>query len=336
MHRALRSASLSSGKSVAKPSLGHSRARTVCPPLRKGSSSRWRFPQPPAGCGASCFRLPYWLWPGSCKQQAALLPEVRLPGAPLQAAPPAPPQAAPSRSRRAIRSPATRPSTASERAAGTQACSRGGPALSGGISGKQLVLKEFDDKCDATEGAQVGNQIVSDKSVQVVVGQVCSGATNAEDAGNPAMPGPRTSRLPPSNPSLTQNGWKNFSRIIPNDTVQSILLDQAAKGLGYKNIAIVYSNDDYGQQIDQALKENASKYGVTFVDEESYTPKQTSDFTPILTNLACQAPGGDHPRWLLRRDGHLGLAVPTGLVWTYEEPVPRRFAGAAGRVLEPR
>lgn len=160
---------------------------------------------------------------------------------------------------------------------------------SGGIAGKQLVLKEFDDKCDATEGAQVGNRIVSDHSIQVVVGQVCSGATNAE------MPVISAAGLPDiaataSNPSLTQNGWKNFSRIIPNDTVQSILLNQAAKGLGYKNIAIVYSNDDYGQQISKALKDNASKYGLNFVDEESYTPKQTSDFTPILTNVLAKHP----------------------------------------------
>ena len=159
----------------------------------------------------------------------------------------------------------------------------------GGIDGKQVVIKEFDDKCDATEGANVGNQIISDTSIQMVVGTVCSGATNAmypitSGAGIPLF------SATASNPALAENGWDLFTRVIPDDTYQSVLLDKLAGSLGYKQIAVVAANDDYGQNIVSSLEENAGKYGVEIVSEERYTTGQISDFTPILTNLRAADP----------------------------------------------
>lgn len=159
----------------------------------------------------------------------------------------------------------------------------------GGIDGKQVVVKEFDDKCDATEAAGVGNQIISDTSIQLVVGTVCSGATNAmypitAGAGIPLF------SATASNPALAENGWDMFTRVIPNDTYQSVLLEKLAGSLGYEKIAVVASNDDYGQQIVASLEEHADEYGVEIVKEERYTTGQISDFTPILTNLAAADP----------------------------------------------
>lgn len=159
----------------------------------------------------------------------------------------------------------------------------------GGIDGKQVVVKEFDDKCDATEGANVGNQIISDTSIEMVVGTVCSGATNAMYPITAAADIPLFSATA-SNPALAENGWDLFTRVIPTDTYQSVLLDKLAGSLGYERIAVVASNDDYGQQIVSSLQDHAEQYGVEIVAEERYTTGQISDFTPILTNLRAADP----------------------------------------------
>jgi branched-chain amino acid transport system substrate-binding protein len=160
----------------------------------------------------------------------------------------------------------------------------------GGIDGKKVVLKRFDDKCEPTEAANVASRITSDASIQGVLGHLCSAATLA------ALPVYQRSSLAvisgsSTAPKITTLGYKNFSRTIPNDDAQGTqITDFAAGQLGKKKLAIVYAGDDYGQGLnDKALKE-ASAAGAEIVGDVTYTPNQTKDFTPQLTKLAAAKP----------------------------------------------
>lgn len=160
----------------------------------------------------------------------------------------------------------------------------------GGIGGKKVVLKKFDDKCEPTEAANVAARISSDSSVQGVLGHLCSAATLAalpvyQRSGLAVISGSSTA------PKITTLGYKNFSRTIPNDDAQGAqITDFAAGQLGKKKLAIVYAGDDYGQGLNEKAVKEASAAGAEIVGDVTYTPNQTKDFTPQLTKLAAAKP----------------------------------------------
>lgn len=160
----------------------------------------------------------------------------------------------------------------------------------GGIDGKTVVLKKFDDKCDPTEAANAASRIASDSSIIAVIGHVCSAATQAalpvyQRAGLTVLSGSST------NPDLSKHGYKNFFRTIPTDDAQGAqMVDFAVNQLGKKKIGVIYSSDDYGQGLLAAGKDEATKQGATIVDSETFTPSSTKDFTAQLTKLAGAKP----------------------------------------------
>mgnify|MGYP002620136552 FL=1 len=160
---------------------------------------------------------------------------------------------------------------------------------SGGIAGKQIKLTEFDDQCDATPAATVANQIISDKSIVAVIGNVCSGATNAQlpifdRAGLPVL------AATTSNPNLSTLGFDIFSRIIPNDDVQAASTVKFAAVLGYTRIAVLYPSDDYGQAMFTVAQRAAEEYDIEIVAAETYITGSTTDFSSVLANIAAANP----------------------------------------------
>lgn len=160
----------------------------------------------------------------------------------------------------------------------------------GGIGGKQIKLSEYDDQCDPTPAATAANQIISDKQVVAVVGNVCSSATLAQMPifGRVKMP---VLAATTSNPTLSAKGFENFARIIPNDDIQgagSVYL--GTKVLGYKRIAVLYPSDDYGQALLAIAKRAAGDSGAEIVAAETYTTGSTTDFSAVLANIAAANP----------------------------------------------
>ncbi len=160
----------------------------------------------------------------------------------------------------------------------------------GGINGKQIKLTEYDDQCDPTSAANAANQIIGDKTVVAVVGNVCSSATLAQMPifGRVGMP---VVAATTSSPALSAKGFKNFARIIPNDDIQGAAsIDLGTKVLGYKRIAVLYPSDDYGQALLAIAQKAAAASGAEIVAAETYVTGSTNDFSSVLANIAAANP----------------------------------------------
>lgn len=160
----------------------------------------------------------------------------------------------------------------------------------GGIGGKPIKLTEYDDQCDPTPAATAANQIISDKAVVAVVGNVCSSATLAQMPifGRVKMP---VLAATTSSPALSAKGFENFARIIPNDDIQGAAsIELGTRVLGYKRIAVLYPSDDYGQALLEIAKRTASASGAEIVAAETYITGSTNDFSSVLANIAAANP----------------------------------------------
>ena len=123
-----------------------------------------------------------------------------------------------------------------------------------GLLGKQIEVLNRDDLCYPEIAASVAYNLVED-GVDVVVGHICSGATNSaigiyRDA--------KVVSISPSatNPDLTQSGdYPNFFRTIASDDRQARLeVDFALDVLKLEKIAVLHDQGAYGKGLVEFAK----------------------------------------------------------------------------------
>lgn len=159
----------------------------------------------------------------------------------------------------------------------------------GGINGKKVELDVQDDKSDPKEAAIVANKLSGDKSVLAVVGHFNSSATLA---GAPIYNKAGVVEISPgsSSPAVTKAGDYTF-RVITTDAFQADYVAKwAINDLGYKRIAIIYENNDYGKGLSDAFAEKAKAQGANIVANDSYLAGETKDFSAILTKIKTENP----------------------------------------------
>lgn len=154
----------------------------------------------------------------------------------------------------------------------------------GGINGKTVEVVAEDDKGDSSEAATVANKLAQDESILAVIGHFNSSCTLA---GAPIYNGAGVVEISPgsSSAAVTDAGDYTF-RVITTDAVQGqYLADWCVNDLGYKKVAILYENDDYGLGLADVAEEETGKLGATTVVKEAYEVGQT-DFSTVLTKVA--------------------------------------------------
>ena len=154
----------------------------------------------------------------------------------------------------------------------------------GGINGKTVEVVAEDDKGDSSEAATVANKLAQDDSILAVIGHFNSSCTLA---GAPIYNNAVVVEISPgsSSAAVTDAGDYTF-RVITTDAVQGqYLADWCVNELGYKNVAILYENDDYGLGLADVAEEETGKLGAKTVVKEAYEVGQT-DFSTVLTKVA--------------------------------------------------
>ena len=140
-----------------------------------------------------------------------------------------------------------------------------GDAASYGLSilkGAQLAVNELDlknvklvvedSKCDPKEAVSAINKLISVNKVQVIVGEVCSGATLATApiaAQNKVVMVSAAS----TSPKITPAGDYIF-RTVPSDAHQAAFGAELLYQRGHKKLAVLYSNEEYGVGFNEVLK----------------------------------------------------------------------------------
>lgn len=152
----------------------------------------------------------------------------------------------------------------------------------GGIDGRQVRLVVQDDQGNPKEAALVAQRIVSDDSVMAVIGHWNSSSTLA------ALPIYDKANIPVVTDSINRkiSGASRWSfRVEPTDLQQAEQLSgYIVDTLGYKKIAVIYANNDYGQGLATAFTDALSKRGIQLAAQDAYLEGAT-DFTPQISNV---------------------------------------------------
>lgn len=161
--------------------------------------------------------------------------------------------------------------------------------LPGGIT---LVPQRADSTCvDAAAATTAAEGLVTAKNVAAIIGADCSGASTAI-ATNVAVPKGvvmvSPSSTSPALSTLNDNGF--FFRTAPSDARQGVVLADVAIANGAKNVAITYTNNDYGKGLADsfaaAFKEKGGTVAISAAHEDG-----KADYSAEVAAL--QASGAD-------------------------------------------
>ena len=182
----------------------------------------------------------------------------------------------------------------------------------GGVDGKMLEAKEYDDACDPKQAVAVANKVVND-GVKFVVGHLCSSYTQPandiyEDEGVIMITPAATS------PEITSRGYKLIFRTIGLDSAQGPAAgNYIADHVKPKIVAVLHDKQQYGEGIATAVKQTLEKKGTKVAVFEGLNAGD-KDFSSIIQKLK-QANvdfvyyGGYHPELglILRQAKEKGL-----------------------------
>ena len=116
----------------------------------------------------------------------------------------------------------------------------------GGIDGAKVNLIVEDGKTDATAGFEAVKKLATLNGCKVIIGPMISGAVLASGewaAQNKVL------LISPSatSPAITNQAWRQFFfRTAPSDTLQGKAMAKLITDAGYKKVAIVVQNTQYG------------------------------------------------------------------------------------------
>ena len=152
----------------------------------------------------------------------------------------------------------------------------------GGVNGAKLVLVEYDDQGDPQNTARGAQKMADDESIVAMVGSPLPSCTLAlvpiiDDAGLVDCV------VSSSSPSLAKAS-DYFFRMAVQDAQVGPQMAKAILNKGYKNILVLYSNNDYGKNLGGNLVTYAKENGGNIVDEIEYNAAD-QDFSAIVTKV---------------------------------------------------
>jgi branched-chain amino acid transport system substrate-binding protein len=159
----------------------------------------------------------------------------------------------------------------------------------GGINGRMLQAVAQDDACDAQQGTQAAEKLLT-LGIVAIVGGYCSGASIPEsDILH------RSGDLPfitaaSSNPKFTEQGYDNVFRMVSRDDAEAPADVSFMKDwLKAKSIAIMHDNTTYAKGVADSAKTAAAAVGLTVTYFDAITPGQ-KDYTAALVKVGTTNP----------------------------------------------
>lgn len=135
---------------------------------------------------------------------------------------------------------------------------------SGNLLGGQYVIPvRADSTCiDAAAASSAAERLITSEGVVSIMGADCSGVTTAI-ANNVAVPNGvvmvSPSATSPALSTIDDNGY--FFRTAPSDARQGEVLAGIVKGRGIDEVAITYTNNDYGKGLADAFSASYTAMG---------------------------------------------------------------------------
>ena len=164
----------------------------------------------------------------------------------------------------------------------------------GGINGKKVVVKEYDDKGDGVEAVNAYN-LAKENGITAVVGSVLTGTTIAlaDATYEDNMPQITASATAAGVTVMEDTGEvrTNVFRACFIDPFQGQkMAEYASEKVGAKTAAVFYeTGSDYSEGLKNAFVEEAEKLGLEVVATEAFATGD-KDFKAQMTNIAAKNP----------------------------------------------
>jgi branched-chain amino acid transport system substrate-binding protein len=154
---------------------------------------------------------------------------------------------------------------------------------SGGIKGKKVELVSEDDEANPTAAAAIANKFVVDESI---LGVVTSYNSSCGLAQIPIYKEAKLTAISPVTTSTDITGLSPYYyRTCNNDGYVAGMCATIAKNLGFKKIAVLYEQDDYGFGIYKHFADEAKAQGMEVELVETFIYGETKDFNTIITKI---------------------------------------------------
>ena len=144
-----------------------------------------------------------------------------------------------------------------------------------------VTLKKFDTQGDPAKAPAVAQSAIDDATVLGIMGPGFSGETEAamplyQEAGLAVVTGSAT------RPSLTDQGWTNFHRLLANDSVQGPAIGRyIVETLKAAKVAVIDDASSYGKPL---ADEVAKTVGAAVVVRDAVDPA-AADFSAVVTKI---------------------------------------------------
>lgn len=156
----------------------------------------------------------------------------------------------------------------------------------GGIGGRLLELRVYDDSASPRRAPAVAERLYGDEEVVAVVGPVNSGTTTA--AAPVFQQGLAAVATSATSPEVSRLGDWIF-RVATSDSANGVQLARRARQLNTPT-AILYANDDYGRGLARSFGSSLTDAGGVVVSMDPYL-ETTQDFRPYLERLRRRGAG---------------------------------------------
>src|SRR5947208_8503862 len=160
---------------------------------------------------------------------------------------------------------------------------------SGGVNGRMLQAVAQDDACDAQQGTQAAEKLLT-LGIVAIVGGYCSGASIPEsDILH------RSGDLPfitaaSSNPKFTDQGYDNVVGMVSRDDAEAPAdVSFMQQWLKASKIAIMHDNTTYAKGVADSAKQSAQAAGMKVSYFDAITPGQ-KDYTAALIKVSTGNP----------------------------------------------
>ncbi|HXP93101.1 MAG TPA: amino acid ABC transporter substrate-binding protein [Candidatus Binatia bacterium] len=158
----------------------------------------------------------------------------------------------------------------------------------GGVLGRQLALKYYDDQSEPATGARLYERLIDEDKVDVIIGPygtaITVPAANVAERHKMPMICPEIADV-----VLFSRGLRYiFQSVGP---VQSYLFGvlSIAHDRGFKRLAIISPNIAFGHSLTDAVPTIARGFGQAIVFQEYYPPN-TSDYAPLIEKVRAAGP----------------------------------------------
>jgi branched-chain amino acid transport system substrate-binding protein len=152
-----------------------------------------------------------------------------------------------------------------------------------GNLGFKLDIVKADDQGSPEQAPTAAAQVIQDNAVLGVIGPAFSGPTKAV---GPIYSQANLPFITPSatNPTLQDQGFTAFHRIVPNDNVEGGQAADLFARKGYKKIVVIDDLTDYGKGVADTLQAEAQTKGVTV--QRLSVDQKTTDWGPTAATVA--------------------------------------------------